>query len=92
MAHTNSALKRARQARKKTLRNRASKSTIKTLIKRTLAAIAAGDAVKARAEFREATQGLDKAARHRTIHPNEAARRKSRLARKIDALGKTPSA
>ena len=86
MAHTSSAEKRMRQARKRTIRNRASKSELKTLVKRTLAAIAAGDAAKAKAEFRLATQILDKAARHRTIHPNEAARRKSRLARKIAAL------
>ena len=86
MAHTNSAEKRMRQAKKRTLRNRAAKSTLKTAIKKTLEAIAAGDAAKARAEFRLATQRLDKAARSRTIHPNEAARRKSRLARKIAAL------
>jgi small subunit ribosomal protein S20 len=88
MAHTNSALKRARQAEKRTLRNRATKAIVRTLMKRTLAAIAAGDAAKATAEFRLATQSLDKAARARTIHPNEAARRKSRLARKIAAIAK----
>jgi small subunit ribosomal protein S20 len=86
MAHTNSALKRARQTKKRTVRNRASKSMLKTAIKKTLDAIAAGDAAKARAEFRLATQRLDKAARSRTIHPNEAARRKSRLALRIAAM------
>ncbi len=88
MAHTNSALKRARQAEKRTLRNRSAKAAIRTIIKRTLAAIEAGDASKSQAEFRTATQRLDKAARHRTIHPNEAARRKSRLAKRIGAIGK----
>lgn len=86
MAHTNSALKRARQTKKRTVRNRASKSMLKNAIKKTLEAIASGDAAKARAEFRLATQRLDKAARSRTIHPNEAARRKSRLAKRIAAL------
>ncbi len=86
MAHTKSALKRARQAKKRTLRNRISKSEIRTLLKRTMKAIEAGDGAKARSEFRLASRGLDKAARHRAIHPNEAARRKSRLAKRIAAL------
>jgi small subunit ribosomal protein S20 len=88
MAHTNSAEKRTRQAVKRTLRNRVAKSSLKTLVKRTLAAIASGDAAKAASEFRLATQSLDKAARLRTIHPNEAARRKSRIAKKIAAMAK----
>ena len=88
MAHTKSAEKRARQSEKRTLRNRATKSSLKTILKRTLAAIAAGDAARAAAEFRLATQSLDKAARQRTIHPNEASRRKSRLAKKIAAIAK----
>ncbi len=86
MAHSNSAAKRARQTVKRTVRNRATKSILKNAIKKTLAAIATGDGAKARAEFRIATRTLDKAARARTIHPNEAARRKSRLAKKIAAL------
>ena len=86
MAHTNSALKRARQARKRTIRNRAAKSGIRTILKRTQTAIDAGDAAKAAAEFRLATQILDKAAGRHTIHPNEAARRKSRMGKRIAAL------
>jgi small subunit ribosomal protein S20 len=88
MAHSKSALKRNRQAAKRTLRNRAVKSGIRTQIKKTLAAIAAGDPAKALAELRVVSQRLDKAARGRTIHPNEASRRKSRLAKKIAALAK----
>ena len=86
MAHTNSALKRNRQAKKATLRNRVAKSTIRTWLKKTRAAIEAGDGAKAREAFRLATQALDKAAKNRTIHPNEAARRKSRIAKSIAAL------
>ena len=91
MAHTKSALKRNRQAKKATVRNRAAKSLIKTWLKKTRAAIDAGDAPKALEAFRHATQALDKAAKSRTIHPNEAARRKSRLARGIAAIGKGKS-
>jgi small subunit ribosomal protein S20 len=88
MAHTHSALKRNRQAKKRTVRNRSAKASIKTALKKTMAAIEAGDAAKATAEFRLATQILDKAARNRTIHPNEADRRKSRIQRKISAIAK----
>jgi small subunit ribosomal protein S20 len=89
MAHTNSALKRNRQAQKATLRNRAARSLVKTWLKKTRAAIDSGDAAKAREAFRHATQALDKAAKIRTIHPNEAARRKSRIAKSIAAIAKT---
>ena len=88
MAHTRSAEKRARQAKKQTVRNRAAKSGIRTILKRTQAAIDAGDAAKAGAEFRLAMQVLDKAAMNRTIHPNEAARRKSRISKRIAAIAR----
>lgn len=88
MAHSNSAEKRNRQTQKRTLRNRITKSAVKTHLKRTMKAIEDGDAAKAEAEFRLATQQLDKAARNRTIHPNEAARRKSRIARKIAGIAR----
>ena len=88
MAHTRSAEKRMRQAKKLTIRNRAAKSSIRTILKKTQAAIDAGDAAKAQAEFRVAMQVLDKAAMNRTIHPNEAARRKSRISKRIAAIGK----
>ena len=88
MAHTSSAKKRARQAAKRTVRNRAARSVVKTWLKKTMAAIEAGDAARAAEAFRSATQALDKAAKLRTIHPNEASRRKSRLARRIAAMAK----
>ena len=88
MAHTRSAAKRNRQAQKRTLRNRISKAELRTLLKRTLSAIETGDAAKARAEFRLVTRSLDKAAKIRAIHPNEAGRRKSRIAKRIDAMKK----
>ncbi|MCK6479590.1 MAG: 30S ribosomal protein S20 [Planctomycetaceae bacterium] len=88
MAHTKSALKRHRQSEKRNLRNRIAKSSVKSQIKKTLAAIEAGDLAMAKEAFRLATQQLDKAAKNRTIHPNEASRRKSRIARRIAALKK----
>ena len=86
MADSKSALKRHRQSEKRNLRNRISKATVRTHIKKTLAAIEAGDLEGAKKAFRLATQHLDKAAKNRAIHPNEASRRKSRIAKKIDTI------
>lgn len=86
MAHSKSAEKRNRQTIKRTVRNRTARSELRTLLKKTLTAIESGDATKAQAAFQAATRRLDKAARNRTIHPNEASRRKSRLAKRVAAL------
>jgi small subunit ribosomal protein S20 len=82
MAHTKQALKRARQSERIKNRNKAMRSDMKTQIKALRAAIAAKDDKKV-AELLHSTQGkLDKAAKHRVMHPNAAARVKSRLARR----------
>lgn len=86
MANHKSSLKRARQTVVRTERNRAEKSRMKTLRKKTLAAVAAGDkegAAKASAEFSSA---VDKAAKKNVIHPNKAANLKSKAAKAIAAL------
>lgn len=86
MANHKSSLKRARQTIVRTERNRAEKSRVKTLRKKTLAAVAAGDkegAAKASAEFSSA---VDKAAKKNVIHPNKAANLKSKAAKAIAAL------
>jgi small subunit ribosomal protein S20 len=82
MPHTKSAEKALRQAEKRRLHNRAIKKTLKTQIKKFLAAETpeAGDA-----EFRIAAKKLDKAAAKKIIHPNAAARKKSQLARQLNA-------
>ncbi|MCS7303539.1 MAG: 30S ribosomal protein S20 [Thermoguttaceae bacterium] len=92
MPHTKSAKKRLRQNLKRRARNRAVKSALKTQIRKVREAIQAGDLSKAEAEFRLAAKKADQAAAKRIIHPNKAARIKSRLAAKIRALkGKTAS-
>lgn len=86
MANHKSSLKRARQTVVRTERNRAEKSRMKTLRKKTLAAVAAGDkegAAKASAEFSSA---VDKAAKKNVIHANKAANLKSKAAKAIAAL------
>ena len=86
MPHTKSAKKRLRQNEKRRIRNRAVKSTIKTHMRRVEAAIEADDLDRAREEYRIACKKIDKAAARRIIHPNNAARKKSKLAQKLAQL------
>lgn len=86
MANTKSAIKRNRQTVTRTERNRAEKTRMKTIRKKTLAAIESGnkeDAVAASSEFASV---LDKAAKRNLIHPNKAANIKSKTAKAIAAI------
>jgi len=74
-----------RQGAKRRLRNRISKKVVKTLMKKTLASVAAKDIDKGTTDFRAATAKIDKAGARRVLHPNTAARRKSKLAREYAA-------
>jgi small subunit ribosomal protein S20 len=85
MPTTRSAKKRLRQNLKRRAHNRAIKSAIKTFAKRVLQAVAAGDKAKAEEEYRKFAQRVDRAATQRVIHPNAAARRKSRIRQRINA-------
>ena len=80
MAHSKQAAKRNRQNIKARARNKVQRSTMKTAIRGVRKAESA-DA--ARATLPDAMQKIDKAAKNRVIHPNAAARLKSRLAKKI---------
>jgi small subunit ribosomal protein S20 len=70
-----------RQGVKRRLHNRVTKKVIKTLTKRTLASLAAKEFDKAATDLKAAASKIDKAGARRVLHPNTAARRKSRLAR-----------
>ena len=86
MANHKSSIKRARQTIVRTERNRAVKSRIKTLRKKALGAVAAGDkdgAAKASAEF---SSVVDKAAKRRIIHPNKAANLKSKTSKALAGI------
>ena len=86
MAHSLSAKKRVRQNIKTRGVNRTRKSQVKTLIKRYETALAGGDAAAAAEQFRLVSQKLDKVASTSTMHKKTAARKKSRLAKKLNAL------
>jgi small subunit ribosomal protein S20 len=89
MAHNASARKRNRQNKKRNSRNRSVKHAIKTYIGRVESAFDAKDFSAASREFQLASKRLDKAAARRILHPNTAARTKSRLAVRLAALQKS---
>ena len=86
MAHSLSAKKRVRQNTKHRTINRARKSRVKTQIKHFEEAFVAGDVAAAAEQYKLVAQKLDKTAATSTMHKRTAARKKSRLARKLNAL------
>jgi small subunit ribosomal protein S20 len=86
VANIKSQIKRIKTNEKARQRNKAVKSELKTAIRRTREAIAAGDAEKAAEAARLAGKKLDKAASKGVIHKNQAANKKSALAQKVSAL------
>ena len=86
MAHSLSAKKRVRQNAKSRRLNRARKSQVKTQVKRFETALSSGDAEGASEEYRLVVQKLDKTAATSTMHKRTAARKKSRLAKRLNSL------
>jgi small subunit ribosomal protein S20 len=86
MPNTPSAKKRMRQDAVRRTRNRATKSGLRTQLRKVREAITAKDVEKSQAEFRTMVQKLDRAAASKVIHANRAARTKSRLSAAIKAL------
>lgn len=79
MANLKSAKKRMRQNAKRREHNRRYRSTARTYVRRSRELIAEGRLEEAEEAVRMAASTLDKAARKGIIHPNNAARRKSRI-------------
>ncbi|QPK94481.1 30S ribosomal protein S20 [Actinomyces sp. zg-332] len=86
MANIKSQMKRIRTNEKRRIRNQAVRSELKTYVRRTREAIAANDKEAAEAALRIAGRKLDKAVSKGIIHANQAAQRKSKLAKQINAL------
>lgn len=87
MANIKSAIKRIRQTRKRTLRNEAEMSAVKTAFKKAGAAVASG-AANAKELVLLAVSSIDKAVSKGIVHRNTSARKKSRLLKKLAALKK----
>jgi small subunit ribosomal protein S20 len=86
VAHSLSAKKRIRQNAKKRTINRARKSQVKTQIKHLEAALGSGSIEAATEQFHLVARKLDKIAATSTMHKRAAARKKSRLAKRLNAL------
>jgi small subunit ribosomal protein S20 len=86
VAHSLSAKKRIRQSIKRRARNRVRKDAVKEQVKALTAAMSSGDVVKAKEELRKTVVRLDKTAAKHTIHKNTAARKRSRLQKKLNKL------
>ena len=85
MANSFSAKKRIRQTETRRAQNVSRKSAIKTQIRKFEDAIRANDVATAEAEYRKVSKILDQASCTSTLHKNTAARKKSRLAAKLNA-------
>ena len=86
MANIKSQIKRIGTNKKAQDRNRAVRSQVKTAIRATRAAIKAGDKESATAQLQAASKTLDKAAGKGILHKNQAANRKSAIAKQVAAL------
>lgn len=86
MANSKSSKKRIRVAERRAARNKPLRTEARTYVKKAEVAIAAGDVAAAEAATREAISVLDRVAVKNVIHKNNAARRKSRLMAKFNAL------
>ena len=86
MPNTASSKKRLRQNEKLRIRNRATKSNMRSQLKTLRDAVEAGDSEKAQAEYRLAQKKLDRAANKNLIHKNAAARTKSRLVKLMKSM------
>ena len=85
MAKLKSSIKRIRQNRKREQRNVAVKTAVKTAMKKVEQAIDAGDLEAAKVNYSAAVSALDSASARRILKKNTTSRKKSRLARMINA-------
>jgi len=85
VANIKSQIKRNRQNEKRRLRNKSVKSSLKTAIRKFHKATESGDNAAAATLLQDATRQLDKAVSKGVIHKNQAANRKSAIAKKVSA-------
>lgn len=88
MANIKSSKKDIKRSEKRRIVNQGVKSALKTFVKKTRQAAASGDAVATTQSLTTAVKALDKAVQRGIIHKKQGARRKSRLAKAANAVGK----
>jgi small subunit ribosomal protein S20 len=86
VANIKSQIKRNRQNEKHRLRNKAVKSALKTAIRKYNEAMSSGNTDEAAVLLRVASRKLDKAVSKGVIHKNQAANRKSAIAKRLQAV------
>ena len=86
MANHFSALKRARQTEKRTARNRANRSRLRSALREFRETLSKGDKKTAEQNFRQTVSALDKAIQKGVIHENTASRYKARLSARLTAM------
>ena len=86
MAHHASALKQMRQGLKHRARNKQNIAKLKTQVKKLRSALAKGDSEAVKTLLPETVRQIDRAAKKGIVHDNAAARYKSRLTRRVNAL------
>ena len=87
MANHKSAERRARQGEKRRVRNASTRSRVKTAVKAALRSVEEKDAEKSREVLLGTTKTIAKAAAKGIFHKNTAARKISRLTKKVNTLG-----
>ena len=90
MANTASARKRIRQTAKRTLRNHARKTRMRTFIKKVEAACASGDKAAAAEALKQAQPEMQRAVGKGVVHLNTVSRKLSRLSARIKAMTPAP--
>jgi small subunit ribosomal protein S20 len=88
MPNIKSSSKRVLLSQKAAAKNKAARSLMKTNIKKFDVAVSGGDVEAAELAYREAAKTIDRAATKNLIHDNKAARRKSVMAKKFNAMSK----
>lgn len=83
MANTKSAIKAARKTQRLTLRNKAVKTSLKSLHKKYVTAVKANDAAAAKAAGIEYSSAMDKATKSGVVHKNAAARAKALVSKHV---------
>jgi len=78
--------KSARQSVRRYHRNRSVRRTTRTTVRKALEAVESGDVAEAEPAIRQAMSILDKAVKKGILHENNASRRKSRLANRLNRL------
>lgn len=86
MANHFSALKRARQTERRTTRNRANTSRLRTTLRSFRETMAKGDKAAAQQAFRDTVSVLDKAVQKGVVHSNTSSRYKSRLSARLNTM------